>query len=193
MAKQKSKIDEWLREYMTPEEVAKLRGEPLPEPTPIAEPEENQGYTLRALREMHHLTQKDMSERMNTVQPEVARAEKRRDLKASTLRRYIHALGGELELNAVFDGTRYPLDLNPTAFHTLHRKLGELLPGPDNLQLRRRLAQLAKSFVLEGHPAHIVVEKVRSYLGYRFEGTEHGDSVFLEMQRALEEDLGETK
>ncbi len=57
---------------------------------------------LKALREVVGLTQEEVAERMGALQPEVSRAEKREDHRVSTLRQYVEALGGEVEVVARF-------------------------------------------------------------------------------------------
>jgi DNA-binding transcriptional regulator YiaG len=58
--------------------------------------------SLMELRKSRNLTQVDMAERLNMKQPSIAQFEKREDLYISTLRNYLHALGGELEITARF-------------------------------------------------------------------------------------------
>lgn len=62
---------------------------------------------LAELRKSRDITQDDVAESLNMKQPSVAQLEKRDDAYVSTLRNYLHALGGELELTARFpDGTK---------------------------------------------------------------------------------------
>jgi transcriptional regulator with XRE-family HTH domain len=59
--------------------------------------------TLRKLREEFALTQERVAERMGIEQETVSRIERQRtDLKLSTLKKYISALGGDLQLVAKF-------------------------------------------------------------------------------------------
>jgi len=58
--------------------------------------------TLRDLRRALDLTQERMAEMLNIRQDSVSRLEKRSDLLLSTLRSYIAAMGGSLELVARF-------------------------------------------------------------------------------------------
>lgn len=55
--------------------------------------------TLRELRQDLELTQQQVAERADMTQSELSRLEGRSDLRVSTLRRYIEALGGELEIS----------------------------------------------------------------------------------------------
>ena len=61
---------------------------------------------LREVRAACELTQEELAERLNIDQPNVSRLERRSDVHVSTLADYIAALGGRLELLAVFpEGT----------------------------------------------------------------------------------------
>jgi DNA invertase Pin-like site-specific DNA recombinase len=64
---------------------------------------------LRALREFTGKTQVEVAEAAEMTQPEASRAERREDHLLSTLKRYVEALGGELEVFAVFDDKRIKL------------------------------------------------------------------------------------
>lgn len=68
-------------------------------------------YTLREIREAAGLTQSDMAQRMNLTQPTISALE-RGDLEHSgveTLRAYVTALGGGLEVVATFGSKRLVL------------------------------------------------------------------------------------
>lgn len=58
---------------------------------------------LGELREQRGLTQSEVAERMQTAQPRLSQIENSEDYYLSTLRRYIEALGGELEVCVSFD------------------------------------------------------------------------------------------
>jgi len=58
--------------------------------------------TLRDLRKACDLTQERMAELLNIRQDSVSRIERRSDLLLSTLRSYVTAMGGSLELVAQF-------------------------------------------------------------------------------------------
>jgi DNA-binding XRE family transcriptional regulator len=64
---------------------------------------------LRDLREAAGKTQEEMAEALKTVQPEISRLERRDDYRISTLQKYVTALGGSLELVAVFGNRRVRL------------------------------------------------------------------------------------
>jgi hypothetical protein len=65
--------------------------------------------TLRALREHVGKTQNEISRAMPMSQSQLSRLEGRHDHLVSTLRRYVEALGGEIEVVALVDGTRFAL------------------------------------------------------------------------------------
>ena len=62
--------------------------------------------TLRGLRESVGRTQGEVASRVSMTQPQLSRVETRRDHLLSTLRRYVEALGGHVEVVAVVKGTR---------------------------------------------------------------------------------------
>lgn len=59
-------------------------------------------FALRELREAKELTQEDVARRIGGRQVYVSRLEKRADMKLSTLREYVGAIGGTLELVVSF-------------------------------------------------------------------------------------------
>lgn len=64
---------------------------------------------LRALREAMGLTQGELAQRIEITQSQLSKLERRDDHRISTLRRYIQALGGSLEICAIVDGKRVKL------------------------------------------------------------------------------------
>jgi len=60
--------------------------------------------TLQKLRKARELTQETIAQRLGKKQVSVAQLEKRSDLLLSTLRGYVQALGGELDLVVRFKG-----------------------------------------------------------------------------------------
>lgn len=64
---------------------------------------------LYELRQKHGLTQAQLAELMQTHQTHVSRIENGQDLYLSTLRTYVEALGGRLEVSAVFGEERINL------------------------------------------------------------------------------------
>jgi hypothetical protein len=65
--------------------------------------------SLRALRETAGKTQGEMSVLTEMSQSELSRFERRDDHLVSTLRRYVEALGGEVEIVAIVAGKRIKL------------------------------------------------------------------------------------
>lgn len=65
--------------------------------------------TLRELRQGLQLTQAELAAAADMTQSELSRLENRADHRISTLRRYIEALGGELEITAVVGDRRIKL------------------------------------------------------------------------------------
>ncbi|MDP9122056.1 MAG: XRE family transcriptional regulator [Acidobacteriota bacterium] len=64
---------------------------------------------LRGLRELVGKTQKDMALLVEQTQGQVSETEHRSDHRLSTLRKYVEALGGELEVVANFGDKRIRL------------------------------------------------------------------------------------
>ncbi len=65
--------------------------------------------SLRALRDSFQKTQGELARATEMSQPQLSRFEGRRDHLISTLRRYVRALGGEIEVVALISGRRIPL------------------------------------------------------------------------------------
>jgi len=64
--------------------------------------EELQRMALEQLRNAKQLTQTDMAEILDVPQSSISRIEQRADMYLSTLRNYIHAMGGVLQIRAIF-------------------------------------------------------------------------------------------
>ncbi len=71
--------------------------------------------TLAELRRARALTQAQLASALNVSQAQVSRIEHQADLYLSTLESYVAAMGGSLELVAVFDDTRVVLTLSELA------------------------------------------------------------------------------
>lgn len=67
--------------------------------------------TLYRLREERGVTQTDIAKALSVTQGNISRVENAPDLYLSTLARYVDALGGHLELTAVFPDQVVGLDL----------------------------------------------------------------------------------
>lgn len=70
---------------------------------------------LHELRVMRLVSQVEVARRLGKAQPAISAIEHRQDVFLSTLREYVQALGGELEVSAVFDGQRVPLAIGSAA------------------------------------------------------------------------------
>ena len=80
--------------------------------------------TLRDLRKAHALTQEQLARTLDVRQVNVSQLEKRSDFLLSTLRSYVEAMGGTLELVARFPG-REPVLLKGVG------DIGETGPRPE--------------------------------------------------------------
>ena len=58
--------------------------------------------SLAEIRGIRGLSQQAMADHLNIQQPAVAKLEARQDMRISTLRKHVQALGGQLELVARF-------------------------------------------------------------------------------------------
>jgi transcriptional regulator with XRE-family HTH domain len=58
---------------------------------------------LRDLRQLLGLTQEQVAKIAEMTQSELSKAERRSDRRISTLRRIVEALGGQLEVHAIFN------------------------------------------------------------------------------------------
>ena len=65
--------------------------------------------TLQELRQDLAMTQVELARAADMTQSELSRLESRADHRISTLRRYVDALGGKLEITAVFGKRRVKL------------------------------------------------------------------------------------
>ncbi len=85
---------------MSPEQIARLRAEAY---------DELRAMSLRELREMAGKTQVEVAELADVTQSALSRLERRDDNPIAALRRYVKALGGELEVVAVLGNKRIVL------------------------------------------------------------------------------------
>jgi transcriptional regulator with XRE-family HTH domain len=85
----------------------------------LAEEEETYLRHLHELRRARQMTQVALAQQLNMVQPSVSRLERQTDMYITTLRRYIEALGGHLEIHAVFDDLDYEIRFDD--FETIDR------------------------------------------------------------------------
>ncbi len=93
--------DELRKQYFTPEQIAEHEA--------IASKWAAQYDSLKDLRRAFHKTQAEVARALEADQSEVSRIERRTDVFVSTLRDYVRALGGELEIHAVLPTGRVKL------------------------------------------------------------------------------------
>ncbi len=94
----------------TPDERAAQKKEALEE-------YDRMGYA--ALRRARSLTQVELAKRLDISQGSVASLEARTDLHISTLSKYIRAMGGRLEMQAVFPEATFNLEPLPPVPETV--------------------------------------------------------------------------
>lgn len=83
------------------------RAHGLPRPETFEQAQHNElEMSLRELRKLVGMTQADLSGYMGMAQSELSRFERREDFLLSTLRQYVQALGGKLEIAAVIGDKR---------------------------------------------------------------------------------------
>ena len=66
-------------------------------------------HNLAEVRKARQITQEEIARQLGIAQSGVSRIENQDDALLSTLRDYVEALGGQLEVVAVFDGERIPI------------------------------------------------------------------------------------
>ena len=71
---------------------------------------EMQRLSLCQLREARNLTQASLADVLQVPQSAVSKMERRADMYVSTLRSYIKAMGGNLEIKAVFPDAEISID-----------------------------------------------------------------------------------
>jgi predicted transcriptional regulator len=76
----------------------------------LAEFEEMESIRMGFLRASRKTTQVELAEQMQVPQSSISRLEKQNDCHLSTLRKYVTALGGRLEMRAVFPDKIIELD-----------------------------------------------------------------------------------
>lgn len=65
---------------------------------------------LYRLRQSRNMTQDELAAAMGTTQASVSKLERRPDVHLSSMRRYVEAMGGELEITARFPDAAFRLD-----------------------------------------------------------------------------------
>jgi transcriptional regulator with XRE-family HTH domain len=92
--------------------------------------------TLKDLREAVERTQEDLAARLGVGQDTVSRIERRSDILLSTLRRYVEAMGGELNLVARFPD-RAPLIIDHIAVKASDQRPRAIEKRPKSTDRRR--------------------------------------------------------
>ncbi len=64
---------------------------------------------LAELRKHRHVSQATLAERLDVSQPNISQFERGNDIRLSTLKSYVQALGGRIEIRAVFDDETLPI------------------------------------------------------------------------------------
>lgn len=82
-----------LRQAMSPEAQARVHEKAM---------SMKAGLPLAELRQARQLSQQQLAAELEVKQPAVAKIEKKTDMYISTLRRFIEAMGGQLEIRAHF-------------------------------------------------------------------------------------------
>lgn len=73
-----------------------------------------EALALSELRAARAVTQQELAEALDVSQPNVSRIEHQDDVFLSTLRSYVEALGGRLEVRAVFEELTVDLEISRT-------------------------------------------------------------------------------
>lgn len=73
----------------------------------------NAEMRLAELRESCNVTQDELAELLETVQGNISKLEQRENIQVSTLKRYVEALGGHLEIIAHFRDQDFTLTTAP--------------------------------------------------------------------------------
>jgi transcriptional regulator with XRE-family HTH domain len=114
--------------------------------------------TLAELRQAREMTQAQLGEALDLTQPGVSRIEHQTDLYLSTLRSYIAALGGQLEVIARFQNVEIPIrQFERLDAVALEASTGKVLAAFEAKAAGRSLDQAMNQIrkVLEADRAHI--------------------------------------
>ncbi|SDR63790.1 Helix-turn-helix domain-containing protein [Rhizobiales bacterium GAS113] len=91
---------------------------------------------LRDLRRAKHVTQEQVAKRLGGRQVYVSRLEKRADMRLSTLRDYVRAIGGDLQLMVTFPEGK-TVRIKNIGETTPRRRAGEGKKAPAQPRVRR--------------------------------------------------------
>lgn len=64
---------------------------------------------LASLRRHRHMSQEALAEKLSVSQSSISQFERADDMRLSTLESYVKALGGRIEIRAVFDDETLPI------------------------------------------------------------------------------------
>jgi DNA-binding XRE family transcriptional regulator len=90
-----------------------------------------QEMTLAELRRAFSLTQDTLAKNLNVKQAEISKIENRADMLISTLRNFVQAMGGDLEVRAVFPDRAIEI----STFSSLTGKPGRVRTGKKKHQM----------------------------------------------------------
>ena len=90
-----------------------------------------QEMTLAELRRAFSLTQDTLARTLNVKQAEISKIENRADMLMSTLRNFVQAMGGDLEVRAVFPDRAIEI----STFSSLAGKPAKIRSGKKQQQL----------------------------------------------------------
>ena len=96
---------------------------------PTCPAESAEGLPLGKLRRQLGLSQITMADRLQVSQPNIAQFENKDDMHLTTLRRYIEALGGRLEIVARFPGSSVEITLPELPRKSPHHPTSQPLSG----------------------------------------------------------------
>lgn len=74
---------------------------------------ESDALWLNDIRQLRDTPQTSLGERMSQSQAAISKLERREDIRLSSLRKYLKAMGGRLEMRAVFDDFSATVDISP--------------------------------------------------------------------------------
>ena len=101
--------DAQLSGTLAAERIVVLTGQPPGPRTPARRPARDKSMNLQQLREHVRQTQGAVARRAAVTQPQLSRVEGRRDHLVSTVRKYVRALGGDVQVVAAIGPERIVL------------------------------------------------------------------------------------
>ena len=86
-------LDKLLKDNFSSKERAEIR---------LKSKEKIASVRLQQVRKSHHVTQKELAETMGLSQSALSELERRPNITINAMQRYVEALGGRLEIKAIF-------------------------------------------------------------------------------------------